>query len=157
MQRARTTTKQVYDAIVVGSGATGGWAAKALTERGMKVLVLEAGRDIDPAKDYHMLTEPFELKYRGLKPGGPGSVYAPRQPIQSRCYAANEYLIRSCRRTKRAPVKETPVHVGSRSAACLIRCAEIHDEPRIVTFDRDFAVYKWARNKRFTIISNTSP
>ena len=91
MQRRTTNTKQVYDAIVVGSGATGGWAAKALTERGMKVLVLEAGRDIDPAKDYHMMTEPFELKYRGLKPGGPGSVYAPRQPIQSRCYAANEY------------------------------------------------------------------
>lgn len=36
--------------------------------------------------------------------------------------------------------------------ACLIRCAEIHDEPRIATFDRDFAVYKWARNKRFTIL-----
>jgi choline dehydrogenase-like flavoprotein len=85
------STKQVYDAIVVGSGATGGWAAKALTERGMKVLVLEAGRDIDPAKDYHMLTQPYELKYRGLMPGGPNAKYAPRQPIQSRCYAANEY------------------------------------------------------------------
>lgn len=36
--------------------------------------------------------------------------------------------------------------------ACLIRCAEIHDEPRIATFDRDFAVYKWARNKRFAIL-----
>jgi hypothetical protein len=36
--------------------------------------------------------------------------------------------------------------------ACLIRCAEIHDEPRIVTFDRDFAVYKWARTKRFIIL-----
>ncbi len=91
MQRRTTNTKQVYDAIVVGSGATGGWAAKALTERGMKVLVLEAGRDIDPAKDYHMLTEPFELKYRDLARSGPGSPYAPRQPIQSRCYAANEY------------------------------------------------------------------
>jgi predicted nucleic acid-binding protein len=33
--------------------------------------------------------------------------------------------------------------------ACLIRCAEIHQEARILTFDADFGVYKWARNKRF--------
>jgi choline dehydrogenase-like flavoprotein len=91
MQRVRTSTKQVYDAIVVGSGATGGYAAMALTQRGMKVLVLEAGRDIDPAKDFTEHHFPYDLKYRGLMPGGPNSKYAPRQPIQSRCYAANEY------------------------------------------------------------------
>jgi choline dehydrogenase-like flavoprotein len=85
MQTGRRT---VYDAIVVGSGATGGWAAKVLSERGLRVLVLEAGRKIDPAKDYRMMTQPYELKYRGL---APGSVYAPRQPIQSKCYAGNEY------------------------------------------------------------------
>lgn len=33
--------------------------------------------------------------------------------------------------------------------ACLIRCAEIHQEPRILTFDRDFSVYRWARNRKF--------
>ena len=33
--------------------------------------------------------------------------------------------------------------------ACLIRCAEIHQEGRILTFDSDFAVYRWARNRRF--------
>jgi uncharacterized protein len=33
--------------------------------------------------------------------------------------------------------------------ACLIRCAEIHQEPRIFTFDDDFSVYKWARNRKF--------
>lgn len=80
--------QKIYDAIVVGSGATGGWAAKQLTEKGMSVLVLEAGRQIDPEKDYHMMTWPYELKYRGISPG---SMYAPRQPIQSRCYAGNEY------------------------------------------------------------------
>ncbi len=85
MQKAR---RRVYDAIVVGSGATGGWAAKVLTEKGMSVLVLEAGRQIDPKKDYRMMTWPYEIKYRGL---APGSVYAPRQPIQSKCYAGNEY------------------------------------------------------------------
>jgi uncharacterized protein len=35
--------------------------------------------------------------------------------------------------------------------ACLIRCAEIHAEPRILTFDRDFSVYKWARNRTFDL------
>jgi choline dehydrogenase-like flavoprotein len=80
--------QKIYDAIVVGSGATGGWAAKALTEKGMQVLVLEAGRQLDPMKDFTEHHFPFELKYRGL---APGSVYAPRQPIQSRCYAGNEY------------------------------------------------------------------
>ncbi|HWQ32478.1 MAG TPA: GMC family oxidoreductase [Blastocatellia bacterium] len=80
--------QKIYDAIVVGSGATGGWAAKALTEKGMQVLVLEAGRQLDPLKDFTEHHSPWELKYRGL---APGSVYAPRQPIQSRCYAGNEY------------------------------------------------------------------
>ncbi len=85
MQRSK---RKIYDAIVVGSGATGGWAAKVLTERGMTVLVLEAGRQLNPEKDFREHTFPYELKYRGLVSG---SKYAPRQPIQSRCYAANEY------------------------------------------------------------------
>lgn len=36
--------------------------------------------------------------------------------------------------------------------ACLIRCAEIHEEARILTFDRDFTVYKWARNRKFDLL-----
>lgn len=35
--------------------------------------------------------------------------------------------------------------------ACLIRCAEVHEEPRILTFDADFEVYKWARNRKFEL------
>jgi predicted nucleic acid-binding protein len=38
--------------------------------------------------------------------------------------------------------------------ACLIRCAEIHHEPRILTFDRDFAVYRWARTRRFEVVAS---
>jgi choline dehydrogenase-like flavoprotein len=83
------SNRKIYDAIVVGSGATGGWAAKVLTERGMTVLVLEAGRQLDPQKDFREHTFPYELKYRGLDDSG--EKYAPRQPIQSKCYAANEY------------------------------------------------------------------
>jgi predicted nucleic acid-binding protein len=40
----------------------------------------------------------------------------------------------------------------SLAAACLIRCAELHDEARIITFDEDFSVYRWARNKKFQIL-----
>ena len=36
--------------------------------------------------------------------------------------------------------------------ACLARCAEIHREARILTFDSDFAIYRWARNKKFQLL-----
>ena len=41
-----------YDAIVIGSGISGGWAAKELTEKGLKTIMLERGRDIKHVKDY---------------------------------------------------------------------------------------------------------
>ncbi len=52
-----------FDAIVVGSGMSGGWIAKELTERGLKVLVLERGRELDPAKDFRDFANPWELEY----------------------------------------------------------------------------------------------
>ena len=44
-----------YDAIIVGSGITGGWAAKELTEKGLNTLILEAGRPINPEKDLSLI------------------------------------------------------------------------------------------------------
>ena len=58
-----------FDAIVIGSGVSGGWAAKELTEKGMKVLMLERGRMVEHQTDY--TTEslgPWELPYRGTLP-----------------------------------------------------------------------------------------
>ena len=78
-----------YDAIVVGSGATGGWAAKELTEKGLRVLLLEAGKLLDPDKDFKMVAYPYDLKYRGLVPQE--ELLKARQPIQSKCYACTEY------------------------------------------------------------------
>ena len=57
---------KTYDAIVVGSGITGGWAAKELGEKGLETLVLEAGRPIDPDKDYVEHVPEWEVRYRGM-------------------------------------------------------------------------------------------
>ncbi|HMQ48372.1 MAG TPA: GMC family oxidoreductase [Saprospiraceae bacterium] len=55
-----------YDAIVIGSGISGGWAAKELCEQGLKTLVLERGRDIKHLKDYPTANiDPWEFKHRG--------------------------------------------------------------------------------------------
>src|SRR5687767_7589170 len=59
-------TNPDYDAIVVGSGMTGGWAAKELTELGLRTLVLEAGRPITPEKDAAEHVQPWEMRFRGM-------------------------------------------------------------------------------------------
>ena len=77
-----------YDAIVVGSGMTGGWAAKELTEKGLKTLVLEAGRPTIPEKDYVEHVPPWEVKFHGMRDR---RKLEEDQPIQSLCYACDEW------------------------------------------------------------------
>ncbi len=77
-----------FDAIVVGSGMTGGWAAKELTERGLKTLVLEAGRDIVPEIDYAEHVPVGRLPFRGR---GNRQTLARDQFIQRECYACDEW------------------------------------------------------------------
>jgi len=76
---------QTYDAIVVGSGATGGWAAKQLSEAGLKVALLEAGRAVSP-KEFTEHMPGYKLKYRDHSPE-----IVRTRPIQKQCYACMEY------------------------------------------------------------------
>ena len=77
-----------YDAIVVGSGISGGWAAKELCERGLRTLVLEAGRNIDPGRDYVEHIQPWEVRFRGM---GDRQALERNQPVQRNCYACDEW------------------------------------------------------------------
>lgn len=62
-----TDKKRTYDAIVIGSGASGGWAAKELCDKGLKTLVLERGRDVRHIKDYPTASRPpWAFEHRGM-------------------------------------------------------------------------------------------
>lgn len=79
--------ENTYDAIVIGSGISGGWAAKELTEKGLKTLVLERGRDVKHNVDYPTTNlNPWEFPHRGEMP----LQITKDNPIISRCYAFKE-------------------------------------------------------------------
>ena len=79
--------ERTFDAIVIGSGISGGWAAKELTGHGLKTLVLERGRDVKHIKDYPTTNMmPWEFEHRGQLP----SAVMEANPIVGRCYAFGE-------------------------------------------------------------------
>ncbi|MBW3466479.1 GMC oxidoreductase [Arthrospiribacter ruber] len=76
-----------FDAIVIGSGISGGWAAKELCEKGLKTLVLERGRDVQHLKDYPtMNSHPWEMPHRNTVP----LLDRQKNPVVNRCYAYKE-------------------------------------------------------------------
>jgi choline dehydrogenase-like flavoprotein len=76
-----------YDAIVVGSGISGGWAAKELTEKGLRVLLLERGRNVEHIKDYPNATKaPWQYPHRGGHTKAMEELY----PVLKRDYPLNE-------------------------------------------------------------------
>jgi choline dehydrogenase-like flavoprotein len=111
--------REEYDAIVVGSGISGGWAAKELCEKGLKTLVLDRGRDL-PHGNYpteHVPSWQFPLRDRRLT-----AEQAPEHPIQSHVYlfreSTRQYFIEDA---KSPYIQEKPFlwiqgdHVGGRS------------------------------------------
>jgi len=80
--------RKVYDVLVIGSGASGGWVAKELTERGLSVAMLEAGPPRVPTRDFTEHVWPYQLKFRGF---GDQQQLLRTQPVQRLCYACDEY------------------------------------------------------------------
>jgi len=111
--------QNTYDAIVIGSGISGGWAAKELTEKGLKVLMLERGRNIEHIKDYTTATkEAWEFPHRGGRTQQMINDY----PVLKRDYPLNETVLDLWVKDKECPYIEVKrfdwfrgYHVGGRS------------------------------------------
>ena len=92
-----------YDAIVVGSGISGGWAAKELCEKGLKVLMLERGAEYKHIEDYKTATKmPWEFEYRGRTTSKQKKDY----PVIHRGWAANERVMDAWANEKDSPYTE---------------------------------------------------
>ncbi|MES2331536.1 MAG: GMC family oxidoreductase [Bacteroidota bacterium] len=110
---------QTFDAIVVGSGISGGWAAKELTEKGLTVLMLERGRNIEHVKDYvNANKEAWDYPHRGRKTQQMIKDY----PVLNRDYPLNETNLDYWVDERESPYTEVKrydwfrgYHVGGRS------------------------------------------
>ena len=108
-----------YDAIVIGSGISGGWAAKELCEKGLKVIMLERGRNIEHIKDYvNAKKDPWDFPHRGRKTQQMQKDY----PVLNRDYPLNETNLDYWVNEKESPYTEIKrydwfrgYHVGGRS------------------------------------------
>lgn len=111
--------ENIYDAIVVGSGISGGWAAKELTEKGLKVLMLERGRNIEHVKDYvNANKDPWDFPHRG----GRTQQMIKDYPVLKRDYPLNETNLDFWVKDSECPYTEIKrfdwfrgYHVGGRS------------------------------------------
>ncbi|HEY8918235.1 MAG TPA: GMC family oxidoreductase [Chitinophaga sp.] len=118
-----------YDAIVIGSGISGGWAAKELCEKGLKTLLLERGRNVEHIKDYPTtLLNPWDFKHRLTNPEK--DVMA--DPVQSAAYdeSSRHFFVRD---HEHPYIQETPFswirgyQVGGRSLTWGRQCYRLSD------------------------------
>ena len=115
----KAVDENTFDAIVIGSGISGGWAAKELTEKGLKVLMLERGRDIKHVKDYVNATKnPWDFPHRG----GRTQQMIKDYPVLKRDYPLSEQNLDYWCSDKESPYTEVKrfdwfrgYHVGGRS------------------------------------------
>ena len=111
--------EQKFDAIVIGSGISGGWAAKELTEKGLKVLMLERGRNIEHVKDYvNANKEAWDYEHHDRKT----QEMIANNPVRNRDYPLNESTFNMWANEKESPYTEVKrydwfrgYHVGGRS------------------------------------------
>lgn len=111
----------MFDAIVIGSGMSGGMAAKELCELGLKTLVLERGRKIEHGASYNDWMQPWDLPNGG---GVPEEVLEKDYPIQRQCYAVNtatqQYWVKDSQHPYETPENKPfswirGYHLGGRS------------------------------------------
>ena len=121
-----------FDAIVVGSGISGGWAAKELTEKGLRVLLLERGKNVEHVKDYvNARKAPWEYPHRG----GRTTAMAAKYPVLRRDFPLNEKNLDWWASDEESPYTEVKrfdwyrgYHVGGRSlmwGRCSFRWSDI--------------------------------
>lgn len=111
--------ENTFDAIVIGSGISGGWGAKELSEKGLKVLMLERGRNVEHVKDYVNATkDPWDFPHRG----GRTQQMIEDYPVLKRDYPLNETNLDFWVKDKECPYTEIKrfdwfrgYHVGGRS------------------------------------------
>src|ERR1043165_9874499 len=131
----KAKTQNTYDAIVIGSGISGGWAAKELTEKGLKVLMLERGRNIEHIKDYvNANKDPWEFAHRGKRT----QEMIRTHPVLKRDYPLNETNLDYWVNEEESPYTEVKrfdwfrgYHVGGRSlmwGRCSFRWSDINYE-----------------------------
>ncbi len=96
--------ENMYDAIVIGSGISGGWAAKELTEKGLKTIMLERGRNVEHVKDYvNAIKGSWEFPHRG----GRTQEMIKNYPVLRRDYPLNEQNLDFWANEKDCPYVET--------------------------------------------------
>lgn len=127
-----SSSPEKFDAIVIGSGISGGWAAKELTEQGLKVLVLERGRMVTHGEDYHTAhADPWDLPHRGQ----PSQQDQQQQHVQARTgFATNQDIKHWFVNDKDHPYTENKrfdwvrgYHVGGRSLTWGRQCLRLSD------------------------------
>jgi choline dehydrogenase-like flavoprotein len=100
---SRAKNKHTFDAIVVGSGISGGWAAKELTEKGLKVLLIERGPNHEHIRDYKTAgNDPWDFQYRGKTTDQQKQDY----PVAHRGWAAQEMVMDAWTNEKDSPYTE---------------------------------------------------
>src|SRR5690606_24244334 len=93
----------IYDAIVIGSGISGGWAAKELTQKGLKTIMLERGRNVEHVKNYPAaIKHTWEYEHRGSATEQMKTDY----PVHSRYHSFNERNLDFWVNDKESPYQE---------------------------------------------------